>query len=124
MRAQTTRTGVAAVTAMIASVVAAVAVPDMVAAAKRTAMTTKKAKVAGTASGAGSAAGAKVIWVSPAGNDGRTGATRAEAIRTVTEAWRRIPQGGTLATPVVISPSTEDGSPATGSTTRPIGVPT
>lgn len=88
--------------AVIASVGIASVAPKMVAGAKRT-TTTKKAKVVRTASTAGAAAGAKVIWVSPSGNDTRTGATRAEAVRTVTEAWRRIRQGGTLATPVVIS---------------------
>jgi len=37
------------------------------------------------------------LWVDPAsGDDTRTGATRVEALRTVAEAWRRIPQGTTL----------------------------
>ncbi len=37
------------------------------------------------------------LWVDPAaGDDSRSGATRGEALRTVTEAWRRIPLQQTL----------------------------
>ncbi len=37
------------------------------------------------------------IWVDPsAGNDTRTGASRDLAVRTLTEAWRRVPVGTTL----------------------------
>lgn len=37
------------------------------------------------------------VWVDPInGEDARSGATRAEALRTVTEAWRRIPLQQTL----------------------------
>jgi hypothetical protein len=39
------------------------------------------------------------IWVDPvAGLDSRTGLTRGQAVRSVTEAWSRIPQGSPLAT--------------------------
>jgi len=37
------------------------------------------------------------IWVDPAaGNDAQSGTTRELAVRTVSEAWRRIPMGTTL----------------------------
>ena len=39
------------------------------------------------------------IWVDPVqGNDGHSGATRALAVRTLAEAWNRIPMGSTLTT--------------------------
>lgn len=39
------------------------------------------------------------IWVDPvSGSDGNSGATRAQALRTVTEAWNRIPVGTPLTT--------------------------
>ncbi len=39
------------------------------------------------------------LWVDPVnGDDARSGATRAEALRTVAEAWNRIPMGTPLAT--------------------------
>lgn len=39
------------------------------------------------------------IWVDPvAGNDASDGATRAHAVRTVGEAWRRVPSGAALTT--------------------------
>jgi hypothetical protein len=39
------------------------------------------------------------IWVDPAdGNDSRSGATRSQAVRTINEAWRRIPLGTALST--------------------------
>ena len=37
------------------------------------------------------------VYVNPtSGNDGNSGNSRADALRTVTEAWDRIPQGATL----------------------------
>ncbi len=37
------------------------------------------------------------VWVDPVnGNDGNSGTTRADALRTVAEAWNRIPEGPTL----------------------------
>lgn len=37
------------------------------------------------------------LWVNPvSGNDGNSGATRAQALRTINAAWGRIPQGTTL----------------------------
>lgn len=43
------------------------------------------------------------IWVDPRnGDDARNGRTRATAVRTLTEAWNRIPAGRTLATGVRI----------------------
>lgn len=39
------------------------------------------------------------LWVDPAnGDDARTGASRDQALRTLTEAWNRIPQGAPLTT--------------------------
>jgi len=39
------------------------------------------------------------IWVDPInGNDTNSGVTRAQALRTISEAWRRIPMGTTLTT--------------------------
>ena len=39
----------------------------------------------------------KTIWVDPrAGSDGRSGASRSQALRTLDAAWQRIPQGKTL----------------------------
>jgi hypothetical protein len=39
------------------------------------------------------------VWVDPTGgDDSRSGATRAQALRTVTAAWNRIPMGTTLTT--------------------------
>lgn len=39
------------------------------------------------------------LWVDPAaGNDGNSGATRDQALRTLTEAWNRIPSGAALGT--------------------------
>jgi len=44
------------------------------------------------------------IWVDPAGgNDARSGASRGEAVRTLTEAWRRVPEGVPLARGVRIN---------------------
>ncbi len=44
------------------------------------------------------------IWVDPAsGNDANTGGSRADAVRTVSEAWRRIPVGSPLAQAVRIN---------------------
>lgn len=39
------------------------------------------------------------LWVNPvSGNNANSGATRAQALRTISEAWSRIPQGATLST--------------------------
>lgn len=39
------------------------------------------------------------VWVDPgSGSDSRSGASRSQALRTVTEAWNRIPRNSTLAT--------------------------
>jgi len=44
------------------------------------------------------------IWVDPAcGNDARAGGTRADAVRTLAEAWRRVPAGVTLSQGVRIN---------------------
>ncbi len=44
------------------------------------------------------------LWVDPtAGNDARSGASRDLAVRTVTEAWRRVPVGTTLSQGVRIN---------------------
>jgi len=44
------------------------------------------------------------IWVDPtAGSDARGGASRAEAVRTLTEAWRRVPVGAALSQGVQIN---------------------
>lgn len=49
------------------------------------------------------AAGVTTTWVDPVrGNDARAGSTRATAVRTLAEAWRRIPQGKELTTGVRI----------------------
>jgi len=43
------------------------------------------------------AAGVQTIWVDPArGDDGASGSDRGSAVRTLAEAWRRIPQGTEL----------------------------
>jgi hypothetical protein len=37
------------------------------------------------------------LWVDPInGNDSNSGATRAQALRSLTEAWNRVPSGATL----------------------------
>ena len=44
------------------------------------------------------------LWVDPlAGDDARQGGTRSAALRTVTEAWRRIPVSTPLATGVRVN---------------------
>ena len=44
------------------------------------------------------------LWVDPAsGNDARAGGTRADAVRTLAEAWRRVPAGVTLSQGVRIN---------------------
>ena len=51
-----------------------------------------------------SAASTITIWVDPArGDDGASGTSRASALRTLSEAWDRIPQGRELSEPVRIA---------------------
>lgn len=51
----------------------------------------------GPVSGPAVAAGSTTIWVDPArGNDGNSGKTRSRAVRTLAEAWNRIPMGKPL----------------------------
>ena len=46
-----------------------------------------------------SATGLRTIWIDPVhGNDASSGATRRTAVRTLAEAWQRIPQGRELTT--------------------------
>ena len=59
------------------------------------------AKVSSAATAA-PASRTKVYWVALTGSDKNSGATRDQALRTVAEAWQRIPQGVTLNAKVVI----------------------
>jgi len=45
----------------------------------------------------------RVLWVAPTGSDANSGSSRQAALRTVAEAWRRVPMGTALTTGVRIN---------------------